>query len=687
MKIFQILFFLFLCFSSVAFGASTDERLHQKIQDLKRAYPDDDLVSAYVQDMASGMAQSLQEAKQTAGKDINLIDDSDNFNFFNFLYLQEDSSMLTGRKGLEKWHNLPFGDFRLISCTGNTTTTGTLLLGLQARIKEGWQLKKPVIPPYNDLDRPQGIIREDILYPIQDVLLHNTTYYTQDSYFLLRYDMKDVAPETLFSKEITLTAEQNGQSETVTELFQLPLTKADVAYQTDVCAPLMHELQQTPLPVEQEEVTAQVFVQQEHLVQINLFFKEKISYINLQIDTPKEWDLENKHILGNKVQFLIHFKDEVSLGEELSLKVLSSAGWYDYKATVQEGNFLFFPARINIFLYLISGLCLFFLSPALTYFCALNPKNLQQEIYKLQKVVLTGTSLFAVGFLVHIIPQNIFETHLLGLIIGVITALYLLKNPQISLSAFIILFLLFPKPYLAHIQNLLTRYDIVSYAVFAFWAGCLFLPFFLLKKQAVFLSYLQKSGFSFALFRRVPAIFALGWCLFVLLFSYSIPREKFSSPDQITREINQGNIVYLSVENGYCLRCLLNQNILYYFYNKNDLAQRQIKFITLDTRTTKGDVFLRQKMLPNDSFALLYGNKKPYGVMVEGYQAPDSWTTTLVLLHDLPSPLENYMHTEKLEEMRAQKAKKKQQAESASEEVVTPSDESLSEDNTTLLSE
>lgn len=638
MKKFLLMILVFFSFSLPSFALNEVNDKAQSMFHLSAAG-----VQEPLKKVVDNFHQALDNARQNAKEDVNLVENPEKFNLLSLFFLEENTGLLTGKKGLGEWQKTPFGDFRLLSCEGNLVDQTPLLLAIEAKINQGWTLKKPYIIPYQKL--PQGIQSEEIFYPIHQVFVKNDNTYQDDVFFLMRYDVAQVPNEILFEKQIVLSAQHNDDDQQE-RILTLPLLmkKDKTSFQTDMCPALLYEFQQVPHQVQNDEVIVNAYSKDHQLIQLNMRFQKKIDYVNLQIDMPYDWDLEDKRINENNVQFLIKTHQPLPQGFDLSLKVLSSLKWYQLTVPIQSKDFQFMPQKMSWFDVIIAGILLFFLSPVLTCLCALNKKDkgiLQRQSLSFCLGIWGLCVLGAFGFFFDLFPQDLFETQTVGLVIGIMVSCYLLwKAPYFNLLTGGICFLFMPKPYLTQITNQLTPYQLETVLVFIVWGVICSLPFYLLRKQVWFFDQLQKTGRHFLILQRFPAVCCLIWCACVLILPCFNSNKPFVSFEEIQQEINQDHLVYLSVENGYCFSCVLNQTMLNLTFNEN---MPQYHLTQYRLRLDREYDFMTQRKLPKDSYGLLFGNKKPYGEMINGYVTPLKWNDLLFKVHLLPDPLKVYM--------------------------------------------
>lgn len=589
--------------------------------------------------------KSMQKAKELPPEEISFFEKPENINIFTLFYLdQKDAGLFTGNRGLGEWHYLPFGEFRLVSCTGAVPRNKTLFLALEAQINSDWTLKKPQIP----ISVMPNIHNEQILYPIQNVFQNRTDSYTGSVFFPLIYQLKEYQKPFSLTKEFVLSGCHQSECHTV----KLPLSiqiPAGKAYPTDICPAMMNEFQSVPIPPMQK-MQAQAITQGENLIQLILKFNEKIDYINLQIDNDIEWNLEKKYINEKTVHLLLSTKQPLKVPTLLNLKVLSSAGWYDVPTLLERGTFIQDKPFFSWKKAFLSGILLFFFSPLFILFWSLDPKN-QKMLTRQFHLLVIGISIIALGYsfglFLQILPLDLFETQGWGIIIGLSALLYLLFKPQLNLKKTALFFFLLPKPYLSSVLSTIDIHIFQPFKLFLLWGIICLIPFFLTRRQPQFFKQLKRAQKQIIKIKRTPIILLLMWCLTVILGPYFIQSRTDFSFEKLSNALQENKIVYVAVENGYCLSCLMNQVALRFFYPGNTLyTQGKLEIFTLKANTPNGQKTLKKLMLQPASFGLLYGSKKPYGVLINTYISPEKWGDELWATAPLPDPEKFYIKGE-----------------------------------------
>lgn len=581
------------------------------------------------------LQKRFHEAKELPPEEISFFEKPENINIFTLFYLdQKDAGLFTGNNGLGKWHHLPFGEFRLVSCSGAIPSNTPLFLALQARINSDWILKKPQFP----ISISPNIQNEQILYPIQNVFQNKTDSYTESVFFPFIYRLNDTKKPFYLTKNITLTGCRQSECQTV----DLPLSLSipvGKPYPTDICPAMMNEFQSVPIPPGHKMV-AKAITQGEKIIQLVLNFNEGIDYINLQIDNNFDWNLEKKYINGKNVHMLLSTKQPIPPQTLLNLKILSSAGWYDVPTILQSNHFIQDQPLFSWGKAFLSGLMLFFFSPLFILFWSLHPQNQKNLISQSRSIgigIITLASGCAFGFYFNLLPLDLFEIRLPTLIIGIISLIYLLINPRVSLIGAFLFFILLPKPYLISVLNTLDTNTLQPFKLFSFWAVICFIPFFLVRHQPLFFWQLKRVPKQLKTMKRIPIALLFLWSLAVLFGSFFIPTQTNFSFEKLSKALENNKIVYVSVENGYCLSCLMNQAALSLFYPGSSLyKQKELEIFTVKTNSATGQEILGKLMLNPASFGLLYGTKKTYGHLITEYISPEKWGNELWAVSPLP---------------------------------------------------
>lgn len=626
------LIFIFLCSFSSAFSQETPSNISSDKKDE---------ASSFIQ-LKNHFNQKVQEAKSLNPDDISFFEKPENINIFTLFYLnQKDAGLFTGSNGLGQWKTLPFGRARLVSCTGAIPENKNVFAALEVEPDNGWILKKPSLP----ISIEPTIQNEQILYPIQNVFQNRTDSYDSAVFFPLLYQLKTNQIDFTLTKNISLTGCRENECQTVP--FALSLTlPVGKAYQTDICAAMMNELQITPLPA-QQQVRATALTQGDNLIQLVLKFQENIDYINLQIDNPFDWTLEKKYINGKTVHLLISTSYPIPQKTVLNLKILSSAAWYDAPVQIQQGAFIQEKPVFSWGTAFKAGCLLFFFSPLFILFWSLRPqnqKNLSQIIRFVGVTITFVALLYSSALYGKVLSVSVFETNTLTAFLGLLALFYLLIRPQVNLLYALILFFLLPKPYLTETMETLNTNSLQPFQLFALWGFLCFIPFFLFRQQAAFFSQLPQAEHQLRFLKRLPVALLCLWTLSILILPFFIKTPTDFSASKLEKSLQDDKIVFVSVENGACLSCLLNQIGLKYFYPGQTLyKQQKLELFSVKTNTPNGKSLLKRLMLPPFSFGLLYGQKKPYGVLVKSYISPEKWGDKLWSVSTLPNPAQFYM--------------------------------------------
>ena len=114
--------------------------------------------------------------------------------------MKVERGLLTGEKGLTPFYETEFARFRLTSCSGGIPENNRLFLMIESQIKEGWRLQRPLIP----VDGKFGstIVDEQIAYPLNLKEDKKTTFYENNAFFALLYEVDSKSNAFEIKKEI-----------------------------------------------------------------------------------------------------------------------------------------------------------------------------------------------------------------------------------------------------------------------------------------------------------------------------------------------------------------------------------------------------------------------------------------------------------------------------------------------------
>lgn len=530
-----------------------------------------------------------------------------------------ERGLLTKDKGLSPFYDTDFASFRMLSCDGGIPQTNQLFLMIEAKIKNGWKLKKPIIP-YETTN--SYIEKEEIFYPINTKAIKRTTHYERDAYFALLYTLKEGTQSFNVKKDVSFTACQKEKCETKIIPLELMLNRS-YAHSTDVCAMMLAAFQNVPTPPENDELKAKLIKIDDDYLQLLLDFKRDVNRINIQIETDKNWQLVKEDMRDNQAILLIKSQELVQL-DKLNIKLATSVGAFDLNLPVEQGEWKALKKELSIFEIIKAGLGLFFLSPLFLIFLCLpdEKKQLLENVKHIKYGIISLAVVCAVLGYFYIDIFNFFEIRNWNVLFAFAGIIYLLHKPNIPLKWAIVFFFLLPKPYLMDVLYSLDRGQISIFFVFAVWAFISYLPFNITKNTPQLFQAIRTVK-QYAYLLRVPQALLLIWLLvavgghFVFDKGHTFNEDTFSHKNQIT---------YISIENGYCVRCLLNKwSVRYLADNTNLLLDKNVNIVSLSVNSVEGKNFLSTRHLEQATFGLLFGPKKPYPLVVYGYVSLDEW--------------------------------------------------------------
>ena len=243
-------------------------------------------------------------------------------------------NLFTGNRGIGTLVNTEFGSFRLISSHGGIPKDNVVFLMLDTKIHPDWYLKKPIIPTESN----PNIIEEKILYPINSFDDKKTTVYTGETNFALIYQLKEDTKKFEITKNISVTACKDDVC--LTKTFPLSLTlKKDTLYPTDVYAKMMRHFQLIPQKPKPGELETKLTKINKNEFQLIAKFPRSVEFLNLQIDTDKDWKITKKDYSKNQASLIIQ-SSEFEEDETLKVYLISSAGLYDIEQKIENGFYI-----------------------------------------------------------------------------------------------------------------------------------------------------------------------------------------------------------------------------------------------------------------------------------------------------------------------------------------------------------
>ena len=167
--------------------------------------------------------------------------------------------------------------------------------------------------------------------------------------------------------------------------------------------------------------------------------------------------------------------------------------------------------------------------------------------------------------------------------------------------------------------------------VFASWAFISYLPFNMTKNMPKLFKELKKVK-QYPYLLRLPQVVLLIWLFVAFIGHFAFDKSDVSSKELLPQ---QNQITYVSIENGYCVRCLLNKWAFRYMSeNTNLLLNKKTKIVSLNIDSFEKE-FLSENHIERATYGLLYGTNVPYPVILYGYVSLDEWPSYLKNVTDI----------------------------------------------------
>ena len=578
-----LLFFLCFFLNFASYAANEDDKLH------------------------SSFMMTLQEKADLIQKTLNES-------------MKVERGLLTGEKGLTPFYETEFARFRLASCSGGIPENNRVFLMVESQIKDGWRLQKPVIPAV----RKSGsiIVDEKIAYPLNPKAVKKTSFYEGSAFFALLYELNSQANMFEIKKEISFTACKEDVCKTEVVPLELFLDRSNT-YQTDVCALMLREFQNVPTEPNAGELSAVLHQIDKNYLVLKTKFERDISYINLQIEEEFDWVVSKIEYKDNQAQVLIYSPKEIDF-DSLNVKLLTSLGAFDLKLQVQEGVFVPFKPEFSYLSVLTAGMGLFFFSPIFVVFLMLNgtKKALKQQVKQIKYILFAGAFLFVVGVYFFDGFKNLFEVPKWMWLVSLGAVCYLLFKPVVKMRWFVLFFLLWPKPYLLETLYGVEEKSLSIFVVFGIWVFLCYLPFKIFQNVPKFFKEIKKVK-QYPYLIRIPQVVMLMWLVTVGIGQFVFENKSISDLSNLQSE---NKTIFVSVENGYCLSCLMNKMKLSYIQKTTNLILKDnLEILTVDTSSKEGRAFLKKNHLLSSSYGLLYGERLPYPLFIWGGVDLEEW--------------------------------------------------------------
>ncbi|MBO7244638.1 MAG: hypothetical protein J6V53_05105 [Alphaproteobacteria bacterium] len=530
-----------------------------------------------------------------------------------------ERGIFTGRKGLGDYQKTEFGRFRLISCSGGIPKDNILFLMVEALLQKDWKLEKPLIP-YSQLD---NVLEEKILYPVSSLDEKWFSGYENKAYFSLIYHLKEGTQELAVNKKFPVKACLKDLCKE--EFLDLSLSiRNDSLYPTDVCTKMLRQFQLMIKKPKKEEVGAQLNILENNYLQLFVTFKKDVSFLNLQTQKLGNFEIVKKDFKDNQASLLI--KTDINLtSDAIPLTLISSLGIFEIEVSPAQNPYVFLGENINWLDVFGAGILLFFLSPLFYLFLSLpDEKNaLLEKVKKIQ--ILFGILFLFVAFSFYLYPNLINLMELRGVFVWIMLGilLWLVYYPKYTLQMGIIVFLLFPKPYLTNLILMFSEEGgIWLFGLFFILFILGMLPFMLCKRLPILFSELRKLK-QYTVLIRLPQMILLGWLLIAFFGNNSYSK---SLPDDIETLKKNNQVVYVSVEDDVCLSCLLNKwSFSYYLNHMTDYKNNDVRILSLNINDERVKNFLRKNKLPLISQGLLWGSEQAYFERMHHFISIEEW--------------------------------------------------------------
>ncbi len=530
----------------------------------------------------------------------------------------EEQGIFTGTKGLGKWQQTDFGKFRLISCSGGIPENNVPFLMIEGRLLDGWRLEKPLIPASTD----ENVLKEEILYPLNDLNEKRFLGYTGEVYFSLVQLLKESVTEFTVNKKFLVKACKIDYCKE--EMLDLSLSlKRDSKYPTDVCTKMMRRFQMMIKKPQIDSIQTTLSILDENHLQLIASFQKDVSFLEVQTNALDNYEILRKDFQGNTASLLIKTKT-TNLKDPFNVVLISSLGFFQKEVIPQKGVFHFFKEEMSIFSAIVAGILLFLLSPLFYLFLSLpNEKDaLLLKVKQIKKAF--GLTFFFLMMTFYFKPNliDLFEINGSLILISFMVLVYLLIWPKFSLIGAIVLFFLFPKPYLMESLSCLENMDGRVVILFVVWMIIALLPFEIFKKVPMLFEELKKLK-QYPVLIRLPQGVLLLWLIISYMGNWFYPT---SDAKEISSLKEGEQTIFVSAEKGLCLTCFLNKMTLsYYLENLSDFDQRKVHILSIDVNNDSAQEFLKGHKLSLKTNALLFGPNQSFPEKVFGFIPIDGW--------------------------------------------------------------
>lgn len=581
-------------------------------------------------DFQQSVYQKFQQAKKLNPNEFSVIDYPQNMSVYTLLTLMEqDAGLLTGSKGLGSKQEFDFGYAQLVSCVGNLNHQSRLITAFLVRLKPDYTLQRPAIPA------TQSPLwkSEQIFYPLrpEDNGKPATTY-QGIVLFPMIYSLTDSNQPFRLEKEIPLTVCRNHLCTTQTRTYKLDINPGE-GYQTDVCPAIMHHYYATPKPLP-DSFQYKLHQNEEGALQLILKFPKPVSDFLLQPIAPADLKIRKQYINQTTADIILDSPTPLSSNETVHFYLLSELGIYSIEA--QPDN-LPFEAELSAPKWgdwILCGIWFFLFSPFYLLFWSLRPQK-QTELTQTFAFVSFNLILFtgiACALLFYGVQVQSFFAHPLILTIQCVLLLYLLIKPFISLRGLTLLMLLMPYPFLYTVSARFPHGEFLSaFLLSLWWAFCAFTPFWLTYRH---ITLFQSFGSALQPVRkiiRLPLVLMTCYTLVATMLAF-FPMHNSFSEQEFKTALAENKSVFITLDNPPCPSCALNRLTTHLLYPTNTLIQQgNLIMMNLNQQSSQAKDFLKKLNINTaESFFLLYGPNKPYGLQLNAhYIQPEEWLNLL----------------------------------------------------------
>ncbi len=585
---------------------------------------------ASIQSFRQSLTDEFERTKNLSADELSLRDYPENFSIFSFvLWDARGAGPLTGTKGLGPWVETEFVKARWISCYSGTKGTPEFISGIQMVPQKGWVLRPPVIPAATERAFASETVLKPVTHPLP-VGQTKTTQYETEVFFPVFASLREAGTPLTLQKSVRVTGCKDGQC--IEAVLPLTLTMSGSEHlPTAVCGGLIHQLQSTPV-LPQGAATVTATRNDAGAIQLVFQFKEAVEGLAVQIDNDFSFTQQKMHVTGRTAYVILTPDKPVSAGEVLHIKALSSAGWFDMKAPLQNGEFTVSQPDFSWMNAFVSGLLLFVFSPfwmLLFAWCVDDAKTFLKQVRDVRRGIVGGGIGAALLWGTGVLPMTVFLSEPITFAIGMIAAVALIIKPVTGVGTAWLLFWLTPKPFLD--ETILQSNDWYPFAVCALWTVLLLFPFnWVSVLSDSFLRFYRERPMTLrpvAVLARLPLMLLLGWGVLVqvvppLVLSDEAPYH----PTTVREAVQSGHAVFLTVTDGMDTAAAFNRLVSGRVYPAKAWRKRgELLFMTLGLNTPAGQQLRRHLALPQRPFAVLYGPALPNGMIIDGRIAEEKW--------------------------------------------------------------